>query len=232
VNRFLSSRGEMSRYRGDSYLVNVSAETPVGRLTGYHYALDLDDGARTPLSQVNSSVTSGVSLAGRHYWKNIGLGWRAEFARQSNYAGNPLDYSAGYWRAMATLEIAGVLVSGSHEVLGEGGPRAFQTPLGTNHSFLGAADVFAVTPDVGLRNTFLDVSWPIGQVGPLRNLTATVRRHWFANDLAGDDLGTEWDASLRASVNGVQASIELADYSADRFGVDIQKLWLSIRRSF
>jgi hypothetical protein len=232
VNRFLSARDATSRYRGDTYLVNVSAETPAGRLTGYHYALDLDDGSGGPLSQVNSSVTTGVSLTGRRYWKDIGLAWRAEYARQRDSAGNPLDYSADYWRVLATVEMAGVSVTGGHEVLGEGGARAFQTPLGTNHAFQGAADLFVVTPDVGVRDTYLDAVWPIGAVGPLRNLTAGLRHHWFADDVAGDDLGAESDASLRASVNGVQVSLEFADYSADGFGADTQKLWFTIRRGF
>jgi hypothetical protein len=232
VNRSLSARGATSRYRGDTYLVNVGAETPAGRLTGYHYALDLNDGAGAPLSQVNSSVTSGVSLTGRRYWKGMGLAWRVEYARQRDYAGNPVDYSADYWRAIATLDVTGVTIIGGREVLGEGGARAFQTPLGTNHAFQGAADLFVITPDIGLRDTFLDAIWPIGAVGPLRGLTAGLRRHWFADDIAGEDLGTEWDASLRASIYGVQASLEFAAYAADQFGVDTQKLWLSIRRSF
>ncbi|HEV7690269.1 MAG TPA: alginate export family protein [Hyphomonadaceae bacterium] len=232
VNRFLSSRNATSRYRGDNYLVNVGADTPAGRLTAYHYALDLDDGAGAALSQVNSSVTTGVSLAGRRYWKEVGLGWRAEYARQRDYAGNPLDYSADYWRAVATLDVAGVSIIGGHEVLGEGGVRAFQTPLGTNHAFQGAADLFVVTPDIGLRDTYLNTIWPIGEMGPFRGLTAGLRRHWFTDDIAGNDLGTEWDASLRASIYGVQTSLEFAAYAADAFGVDTQKLWVSIRRSF
>ena len=232
VNRFLSARNATSRYRGDTYLVNIGADTPAGRLTGYHYALDLDDGAATPLSEVNSSVTTGVSLTGRRYWEEIGLGWRAEYARQRDHAGNPLDYSADYWRAVGTLDMDGVMIIGGHEVLGEGGARAFQTPLGTNHAFQGAADLFVVTPDIGLRDTFLDTIWPIGALGPFRGLTAGLRRHWFADDTAGNDLGTEWDASLRASIYGVQASLEFADYSSEAFGVDTQKLWVSIRRTF
>jgi len=232
VNRFLSARDATSRYRGDTYLLNVGVETPAGRLTGYHYALDLDDGAGTPTSEVNSSVTSGASLAGRHYWKTLGLTWRAEYAHQSDHAGNPLDYSADYWRAAAMLDMTSISVSGGYEVMGEGGPRAFQTPLGTNHGRQGAADMFVVTPITGVRDTFLEAVWPIGAVGPVRGLTAVLRRDWFASDIDGGDLGAEWDASLRASINGVQTSIEFAAYTADGFGVDTQKLWLTVRRGF
>src|SRR6185436_12908398 len=114
----------------------------------------------------------------------------------------------------------------------EGGARAFQTPLGTNHAFQGAADLFVITPDVGLRDTFLNTIWPIGAMGPFRGLTAGLRRHWFADDIAGNDLGTEWDASLRASIYGVQASLEFSAYAADGFGVDTQKVWVAIRKSF
>jgi hypothetical protein len=232
VNRFLSARDATSRYRGDTWLVNVSVDTPAGRLTGYHYALDLDDGADGPLSQVNSSVTSGVSLVGRRYWKSIGLGWRAEHAQQRDHAGNPLDYSADYWRAAAILDLAYLSLSGSYEILGEGGARAFQTPLGTNHARQGAADIFVVTPNTGVRDTSLEAAWPIGAAGPLRGLTAVLRRHWFADDIASGELGAEWDASLRAAIYGLQTSVEFASYSADSFGVDTQKLWLSVRRSF
>jgi hypothetical protein len=185
-----------------------------------------------PLSEVNSSATSGASLAGRRFWKDVGIAWRAEYARQRDHAGNPLDYSAEYWRAIASVNWTSVSVTGGHEVLGEGGPRAFQTPLGTNHAFQGAADLFVVTPNVGLRDTYLDASWAIGAVGPLRGLTAGLRHHWFADDTGGDSLGAEWDMSLRALVNGVQASLEYASYTADGFGADTQKLWFTIRRGF
>jgi hypothetical protein len=232
VNRFLSAEDATSRYRGGTWLLNVSAETPAGRLTGYHYALDLDDGAGAPTSAINSSVTSGVSLAGRRYWKGAGVGWRAEYAHQRDHAGNPLDYSADYWRAVAMLDLTQVSVSGGYEVLGAGGARAFQTPLGSNHARQGAADMFVVTPDAGLRDTSLEAVWPIGAFGPVRGLTTVLQRHWFADDFAGDDLGAEWNISLRAAVHGVQASIEFAAYSADGFGDDTQKLWLSVRRSF
>lgn len=232
VNRFLSTREATASFEGDTYLLNVGINTPAGRLTGYHYALDLDDGAGAPLSEINSSVTSGASIAGRRYWKDVGVGWRAEYARQRDYAGNPLDYSAEYWRAAATVDFIAISLTGVHEVLGEGGTRAFQTPLGTNHAFQGAADLFGVTPDVGVRDTFLEASWPIGAVGPLRGLTAGLRHHWFADDLGGDALGAEWDASLRAAVDGVQVLLEFASYSADGFGADTQKLWLSIRKGF
>jgi hypothetical protein len=226
------ARDAPSRFRGDTFLLNVGADTPAGRLTAYHYALDLDDGEGGPLSEVNSSVTSGLSLAGRRFWKDIGLGWRIEYARQDDYAGNPVDYSAEYWRAVGTLDVADVSVTGGHETLGEGGARAFQTPLGTNHAFQGAADMFVVTPVVGVRDSYVDAVWSIGAVGPVRGLTAGLRRHWFADDIVGDDLGSEWDASLRGTVNGVQASLDFAAYSADGFGVDTQKLWVTIRRGF
>jgi hypothetical protein len=232
VNRFLSTSDAESRFRGDTWFLNVSADTPAGRVTGYHYALDLDDGANTPLSEVNSSVTSGVGIAGRRYWNSLGVGWRADYARQRDHAGNPLDYSADYWRAVGMLDFNWASFAAGREVLGEGGLRAFQTPLGTNHARQGAADMFVVTPASGVRDTFVEGVWPIGAMGPLRGLTATLRHHWFAGDIAGDHLGSEWDASLRASIAGVQASIEYAAYSADGFGADTNKLWLSVRRGF
>ncbi|HEY7798060.1 MAG TPA: alginate export family protein, partial [Hyphomonadaceae bacterium] len=232
VNRFLSTSDVESRFNGDTWLLNISADTPAGRLSGYHYALDLDDGTGAPLDEVNSSVTSGIGIAGRHYWNNLGVGWRADYAHQRDYAGNPLEYSADYWRAVGMLDFNWASLSAGHEVLGEGGPRAFQTPLGTNHARQGAADMFVVTPVSGVRDTFVEGVWPLDAIGPLRGLTATLRHHWFAGDIAGEDLGSEWDASLRAAIAGVQASIEYAAYSADSFGDDTQKLWLSLRRSF
>jgi hypothetical protein len=232
VNRFQSARGATARYRGDTYLVNVSAPTPAGRLTGYRYALDLDDGLGAPLSQINSSVTSGLSLVGRHQRRDMGLGWRAEYAEQRDHAGNPVDYSAGYWRSVVTLDTDRISASAGGEVLGSGGARAFQTPLASGHAFLGSAGVFAVTPAAGLRDAYLEFVWRIGGAGPIRNVTATVRRHWFTDDINGDNLGKEWDALLQSSVYGVQVSAELASYSADQFGVDTRQLWLSIRRNF
>lgn len=232
VNRFLSSAERDARFEGDSFLLNIGAATPLGQLTGYHYALDLDDGSPTPLSAVNSSATTGVSLAGRKYWNAIGLGWRAEYARQTDYADNPLDYSADYWRAAGSVEVEQATVTAGYEVLGEGGARAFQTPLGTNHAFQGAADLLVVTPNTGVRDAYLDGVWRIGSMGPFRNIAAGLRRHDFSSDIDGEDLGQEWNASLRAQIHGVAAILEYADYSADSFGVDTQKLWVTLRRTF
>lgn len=187
VNRIF---GEEADFDGESFFFNGAYALPQGpKLTGFVYGLDFDN------SPVNSSLTVGGRLAGKHtLGEDQGsLIYSASVATQSDFGDNPVSYDALYYAgdlAWATPS-AGTLGAGI-EVLGsDDGGFAFRTPLATLHKFNGFADVFLVTPNAGLIDLYgyYAFKFPEGS-----KATAKVIAHFFQTEDGNDDLGWELDA--------------------------------------
>ncbi len=224
-------RGELDRFEGDSYFANASVEIPFGRLTGFHYAFDLETGPEDASDETASSQTTGARLDGRWQSKRAALKWEASFARQTDFAGNPVDYSANYWAAALTAEVDDFFLGYRFESLGAG-TIGFQTPLGTLHKFQGEADVFLETPDVGIVDHSVSAGWRVGAIGPLRGVAASVRAHWFGAEADQARLGREVDVSVSARLDQVGLSFIFADYQADTFAADVRRVFFAISRRF
>src|SRR3546814_20629864 len=90
---------------GDDGFDNISYKTKLGTLTGVAYLVD-DDEAVVALRR-NSSQTYGVRFAGAvPFTKKVKLSYLASYARQSDYATNPVDYSADFVTAELGLDVA------------------------------------------------------------------------------------------------------------------------------
>ncbi len=218
--------GNLPDLDSKSHLFNAAyAGLPVGKLTGYAYLLDFDNAA------ASSSATYGLSLTGS---KPVGdggvtLGYRAEYATQSDYGSNAANYDADYYVAELTAGYKGFSLKVGYEVLGsDSGAAAFQTPLATGHAFNGWADLFLTTPNTGLRDTYVALSAPIPG-----GIKATVAYHKFEADSGGADYGDELDFVATYKINknlGLIAKIAL--YDADTFGVDTDKFSLQADYAF
>ncbi len=235
VNRILSGRNPSGKFKGDSYYVNASASSPVGRLTAFHYAFDLGAGPRGMEDDAASSVTTGMRVDGR-WTSNPGPGgwdvaWEGAYARQRDFAGNPNEYAADYWLAGAMVGAGPVSAGLRYEVLGAGGQDAFQAPIGTLHKFQGAADVFLTTPINGVADLAAEARWRLGAVGPLRGVSALARYHRFNAERGAAHYGDEVDLALRASIFGATVTLEYATYWADAFAEDTNRVWLAVSRS-
>ncbi|NWG70762.1 MAG: alginate export family protein [Parvularculaceae bacterium] len=233
VNRILSDRNPNGRFRGDSAVINASLRTPVGRIAGFYYALDLETGPRTAPDASASSKTVGVRWEGRSAaFDPAVLRWEGSYARQTEFADAPLPYAADYWLGAASAEIGRLTFGGRFELLGRGGARAFQTPLATLHAFQGAADVFLTTPSEGVRETALRIDWRAGEIGPFTSVAAFASGHQF-KDASGTRLfGREMNAGLKGSFRGVGLAVKVARYEASSFGEDVRRIWLSAERAF
>ncbi len=235
VNRILSGRNPAGKFKGDSYYVNASASTPLGRLSAFHYAFDLAAGPRGLETDVASSVTTGFRLDGRWTRRRDvdgwSLAWEGAYARQRDFAQNPNDYAADYWLVGATLGVGPVSLELRNEVLGAGGAQAFQAPIGTLHKFQGAADVFLTTPVDGVADRAIEARWRVGSFGALRGVSALVRHHRFEADRGGAHYGDELDLALRAEILGASISLEYATYWADAFAEDTISLWVAVSRA-
>src|SRR5690606_23475514 len=125
-------------------------------VTLYQYRLGLDN----LQAGAQSSKTTGVRVAG----KLQGWDYAAEYARQRDWADNPLNLSSKYYLVEAGTNFADLAVKAGYEVLGGdtgAGNRAFQTPLATKHLFQGWADVFLTTPANGVRDAWVGGSYPV-----------------------------------------------------------------------
>lgn len=219
---FGSDAGSRTAYNGDFILAGTAAS--IGPVKGklFAYLLDYDE----PYFLANSSQTYGGIVGTSLPVGGTSLSLRASYARQSNYARNPLNYAADYWSFEGGVTIAGFSVVTGWEQLGSDGSAAVQTPMATLHKFNGWADLFLTTPAAGLQDTYLGIGRKFEGVRLLSGMNVNLIFHQFDSAVGNLEYGTEWDASLGFKLGRIGLLLKYADYEARAFGVDTRKLWL------
>ena len=105
---FLSQRNRIFAESQDlpskDHIVNVAYQTPLGKLTGYAYLLEIDEGVD------NSLDTVGLRYVGGYDLEPLGIIYEAEYAIQEAESGGA-DFDAEYYKLNAGIDIAGVIVS-------------------------------------------------------------------------------------------------------------------------
>ncbi len=229
-NRF-DNRTNPANIEGHSHLVNAQyVLMPELTVTAYSYLLGLDNIATTPTAALGSlsSKTTGLRLNGAI----SGVSYALEYAKQKDYADNPLDLNSKYYLAELGYTIKGVALKAGYESLGGEsgtGNRAFQTPLATKHAFQGWADVFLTTPAGGVEDAYVSATLP------LMGGTLMAKYHDFRAEEGNSQYGEEFDLSYARPIPGVKGLVGLvkyAGYDADDFGVDTDKLWLQLQYTY
>lgn len=204
-----------------------------GNLIGYGYWLDY----REPENFYKSSQTYGLRFDGKspQFFDTVSAVYTAEWGKQSDYADNPNHYQADRINLMAGLSAYNLTVSGAVEQLnGYGRNKTFNTPLGTNHAFQGWADLFINplnnnTLGHGIRDVFATASYKLMN----DSLIVTGVYHDFSDDTGSMQYGKEWDFSLLKKFGKHYSLLaKYANYNADGFGTDTQKIWLQANVSF
>ncbi len=228
---FLNQRNRIFAETGDlaskDHLLNVGYQTPLGKLSGYAYLLEVDEGAD------NSLDTYGLRYAGKYGVSDVDLIYALEYATQESEAAAS-DFDADYYKVEAGVAVQGITVALAYEVLGsDDGAYGFSTPLATLHAHNGWADQFLATPAEGLQDASLTVS------GPLAGGKWAVAYHDYSADessAAVDDLGDEWNLAYnRGFATHYSAGIKYATYAAGDSAagkVDTDKLWLTLGATF
>ena len=243
VNRVFGRNSPVGRFVGDSLYIRGGAASPIGEISGYYFGLDLETDEEFPDDPVeerarrnaNSSQTAGVRIDGKRYWGETGLRWTGAYARQWDFADNAVDFTADYWLGAVAFDHGAVSGAVRYESLGgdkNGGAAAFQTPLGTLHLFQGLADIFLTTPTDGIEDVSLELRYRFGSIGPVRKIGAFARGHRFSAQRIDLRYGRELDLGVKAVVEGVVVSAELAVYEADAFASDSRRLWMTLERQF
>jgi len=218
---------------GHSHLINAQYQAmPELTVTAYSYLLGLDNIASVNNASMLgslSSKTSGVRLNGAVQ----GVSYVLEYARQKDYADNPLELSSEYYLAELGYTLKGVALKGGVEILGGdssgAGNRAFQTPLATKHSFQGWADTFLLTPADGVQDVY------VGGSLPLFGGTLQAWYHDFRAERGSQQYGEELNISYSHAiplVKGLVATVKYAGYDADDFSVDTEKVWAQLQYSY
>jgi len=227
VNRIFSDDSPVGNIHSNVHLMHLeSKELSIGKLTAYTYLMDLFD--LDPLSNasfggfLNGKQTLSDSLA-YHY--------RFEYAHQTSYGDAPIDYDADYVRVEQGLSSGGFTATAIYELLGsDNGVAAFQTPLATGHIFNGFADVFLVIPPTGLQDFYAQAKYKVPQSsgGPFSyfgGLLLLAQYHEFRSAVQDLDYGSEFDFYAYLPLrDGFYAEAKYANYQADEFFTDVQKV--------
>ncbi|MDH4608474.1 hypothetical protein [Pseudomonas sp. BN102] len=232
-NGRFDNRTNPANIEGHSHLFNAQyLLMPELAVTAYSYLLGLDNIAVTATSPLGSlsSRTSGLRLNGA-----LGaFSYALEYARQLDYADNPMDLDSDYYLAELGYAFKGIQFKGGYEVLGgDSGPgnRAFQTPLATKHIFQGWADQFLTTPADGIEDAYLGFS------APLAGGSLQAWYHDFDTERNSDSYGSEIDLSYGHPipwVKGLVGLVKYASYDSDDQArtVDTDKYWVQVQYSY
>lgn len=227
VRRIFGETVPAGRSNVDTHLLN--AKIKIGddwSLTPYVYMIDDKDVA------VFSTSTIGARVAGDLPVGEGKIALLGEFATQSDAADAPVSFDADYAHFKATWEGKSGLSAGvGYESLGGSSApgEAFRTPMATLHAFNGWADKFVVTPDAGIKDTYIVAKAPLGKW----KLTAVF--HDFAAETGSGNYGSEIDLSAgRKLGDRYGLLIKGAFFSADTASAytDTNKFWLMLTASY
>ncbi len=220
----------------ESDLLNV-AWTPseAFKLVGYAYLVDfdVDAAARRDTKTLGLRAAGTVPLAGTIPLAPAKLLYTFEYAKQGDYKDSPAIVDADYTLAEVGAVFSPVTIKFGYEVLGGDAENAyaFQTPLATLHAFQGWADIFLNTPATtsfaGVQDAYVSLGATIEKFNFL-----AVYHDYDADDGSGK-YGDEIDLQVSRPINdALGVTLKYADYSADSFSVDTQKLWLQADYKF
>lgn len=226
INRIFGTDSAVGRLDTNTHLFNAKFSGIENiEIGAYAYLLDVD---RAPAA---STATYGARASGKFdVTDSVKFGLSGEYARQSDRANNPRNVSLDYYRTEASLGYEGVSGLVGYEVLEGDGVVGFGTPLATLHAFQGWADVFLATPAGGIEDLYIKGAYNAGPTLGLAGLSGAIIYHDFEGERTGGDLGTEWDAVLKAKIDDhFSATAKYATYDGPTGGpADRDKVWLQI----
>ncbi|MBZ2187788.1 alginate export family protein [Alcanivorax sp. JB21] len=215
--------GPPAAFDSDSHLLHLSGAIGGVTLSGYAYALDLDE------APALSSLTTGLRVSGRPAWQSLSFPITLEYARQRDYADNPVDFGADYLLTEVGVASNGYGLTLGRESLGADADAgvALQTPLATMHAFQGFTDIFLTTPADGVVDQYVRVSGPAGPV------SLALTSHWFDADRGDDRYGREINVSAGWQARPwLHLLLKAADYQARDLAADTRKLWAQATLTF
>jgi hypothetical protein len=227
VNRVFGERSPQGDFEGDSTLLNVSYQTKVGKITAFNYLLDFENISGVPAAVRDSTSTQGLRFAGEKAAGKVKLAYAVSYARQSDYADNPLSFEVDYRFAELVATWKQFNLGYGLELMEGDGVKGFSTPLGTLHKFNGWADKFLATPANGLEDRYFTGGVTLKGVGLLDTLSVSAQYHDYRSDRLDLDYGDELNVSLAAKWKRVNFMLKFADFQQGVLASarDTEKVW-------
>lgn len=195
---------------------------------GFKFNKDHNIKAFAYLLDFDTAAAFSTNTYGFLYKGNVGgVKLLASYATQSDTGDNLIDYTADYYNLEAATELGSVTLKAGVEMQGSDNGVAFKTPLATLHAWNGFADVFLNTPDDGLEDIYVTA------VTKVKGVKLVATYHDFSSDVKGIDYGSELDLVAAYTVNKNYSLLaKYANYSADSFSKDTDKVWLMLTAKF
>ena len=195
-----------------------------GNLIGYGYWLDYTERENYQKSSQTYGLRFINSDKPKKFYDHYSLLYTAEWSYQQDYQ-HSSPYQANRFNLMSGFTAYNFSFQGAMEQLnGSGLNRTFDTPLGTNHAFQGWADLFLVTPNDGIRDVFGTVS---AKFMDNDSLILSGIYHDFTDDAGRVHYGKEWDfQAIKKFGKHYSLLAKYANYDADRYATDTQKIWV------
>ncbi|MES2471780.1 MAG: hypothetical protein V4601_02955 [Pseudomonadota bacterium] len=217
-----AATGQANYLKSDSHVMDAVYTGFDGlRLEAYAFLLDFGPPSYATLAPQQLAVArlDTATYGGRADYsfpitEEVGGKLTGEFARQTNYANNPVAFSLNYWLGEASVSYAGLTGLVGYEVLEGNGTIGFATPLATLHAFNGWADMFLVTPNNGLKDLYVRASYTLpADFIEMKSLTGIVSYHDYNSDTLDSGIGSEWNVSGELAVdNNVSLLAKYAAY--------------------
>lgn len=241
VNRIFGEDVSIGDHDQSSTYLNVSySGLSFGKLTAYYYDIDNEDVSSF------SSKTTGLRFSGK---QDI-FGYTLEYATQSDANDSSASYDADYTLIEGSVKLGPVTVKVGQEVLGaDDSDGYFTTPFATLHKFQGWTDTFLGATglgniDGGIEDTYISIG------GSVAGVKLMVVYHDFEADdsdaalasvgaltpsgytVTDDSYGDEIGFVVAKSFGNYGLNLKYAEYDADGFGTDTEKLWLTATAKF
>ncbi len=227
--------GPRSAFGGDFVFLGAGAKLGPVNVKAFAYLLDYnaDEQAGALAAAMADTQTYGLrATSSLPLATGVKLNLAASYANQSDLKSGPVDFSADYIALEGGLAFKRLGVIAGWEQKGSDNGRAVQTPMATLHKFDGWADLFLVTPNSGLEDTYVGATYKFDQIKAIPGLNAAITYHEFQSDVGGVDFGHEWDASIGFRIAKVNVLAKYAAYSARGFGLNTKKFWLQAEVAF
>jgi len=195
-----------------------------GNLIGYGYWLDYTESENYQKSSQTYGLRFINSDKPKKFYDHYSLLYTAEWSYQQDYQ-HSSPYQANRFNLMSGFTAYNFSFQGAMEQLnGSGLNRTFDTPLGTNHAFQGWADLFLITPNNGIRDVFGTVS---AKFMDNDSLVLSGIYLDFTDDTGRVHYGKEWNfQAVKKFGKHYSLLAKYANYDADRFATDTQKIWV------
>ncbi|MBI3675477.1 MAG: alginate export family protein [Proteobacteria bacterium] len=231
VNRVFGERSAVSHFDGSTHIFNAAYTiADIGKVVGYAYLLDLHQSPKL------STATYGLQFGGSQTLSDaLKVRYLAGYARQTDYANNPLDISLNYWRLEAGIDYDSWSLTGGIETLNGNGTIGFSTPLATLHAFQGYADAFLTTPARGISDRYAKLGYQTSAeiFGAARKLSAAIWYHDFQAMHGSGSLGHEVDLETSAKITDHwRLDLAYADYIGVAGFASRTKTWLALTLSY